>query len=290
MMPPPDAALAESAALAWAQAPASCRRDPATRVSCAWNHGLWPTLRLLGLVTEPALHGEFLRDALAALAAGERAPRILLSGAADHALLEQVLAARGAQGARITVLDICETPLLVNRWFAQQAGAQIATRRADILEFADGEPFDAICTHAFLGNFDATRRAALVAKWRALLRPGGRVITVNRLRPGRGPGTVAFSADQVRAYRERALRAAQGREHALAMSTTALASATDDYASRQFVHPVQSADEVRALFEGGGFAIEQLSVAPLGSRAGAQINVPTVPGGDDYAHLIAARR
>ena len=62
-----------------------------------------------------------------------------------------------------------------------------------------------------------------------------------------------------------------------------------DYVDLRAVDPKLSAN-MRALFEGGGFAIEQLSVAPLGSRAGAQINVPTVPGGDDYAHLIAARR
>jgi SAM-dependent methyltransferase len=290
MTTPADAALSESAALAWAQAPALCRRDPATRASCAWHHGLWPTLRLLGLVTEPALHGEFLRGALAALApAGER-PRLLLSGAADHALLVQVLAARGLHGARVTVLDICETPLMLNRWFAQHAGAEIVTRRADILDFADAEPFDAVCTHAFLGNFDARQRAALAAKWHSLLRPGGCVVTVNRLRPDRGPGRVAFTADQARAYRERALRAASSREHDLPMSATALASAADDYASRQTIYPLQTAGELRALFEAAGFAIEHLSVAPLQAAARAGINVPTMPSADDYAHLIAVRR
>ena len=64
----PDEALEEAARLAREQAPALCRRDAATGTSCDWHHGLWPTLRLLGLATAPALHGEFLRTALAGVA------------------------------------------------------------------------------------------------------------------------------------------------------------------------------------------------------------------------------
>lgn len=289
MATPADAGLAESAALAYAQAPALCRRDPATRETCAWHHGLWPTLRLLGMATEPALHGEFLRSALAALAPAGTRPRILLSGAADHALLALALAARGARGAHLTVLDICETPLMLNRRFAQYAGADSATHRADILDFEVAEPFHAICTHAFLGNFDASRRPALVARWRALLAPGGRVVTVNRLRPGRS-GRITFDEQQVNAYRARVLHAAKSGRHALPMSLAELGGAAERYARRQFIYPLQTADELRALFEDGGFSVEHLSVAPLGAPARAGISVPTMPGADDYAHLIAVRR
>lgn len=288
-MEPADEALAESAALAHRQAPALCRRDP-TGDSCAWHHGLWPTLRALGLVTEPALHGEFLRDAFTALASPATCPRLLLCGAADHALLAQALAALGPQGAAITVLDLCETPLMLNRWYAQRAGAPISTRRSDILDYASGEPFDAICTHAFLGNFDGQQRVALMAKWRELLRPGGCVITVNRLRPGRGTGRITFGPEQVRAYRERVLKAAQSVGTALPMTAAQLAADAETYAGRQFIYPLQSVDELRALFEQGEFAIEHLSTAPLAQAARQPVDVPTMPSGDDYAHLIAVRR
>ena len=155
-----DEALEEAARLARDEAPSLCRADAAGG-TCAWHHGLWPTLRLLGLVTEPALHGEFLRGALAAVAG--KAPRVLLSGAADHALLAQVLAAFASRTLRITVLDICETPLLLNRWYAGRAGVAIETCRSDILDYAAPRAFDAICTHAFLGNFDAARARAFAA-------------------------------------------------------------------------------------------------------------------------------
>lgn len=278
-----EEALVEAAQLARDEAPALCRRA-ADGSSCDWHHGLWPTLRLLGLVTTPALHAEFLRTALAGVA-GER-PRVLLSGAADHALLEQALAAYGARSPDITVLDICDTPLLLNRWYAKRQGTRIATRRSNILEFETEAPFDVICTHAFLGNFDVAQRTALAAKWHALLRPGGKVVTVNRLRPGHDAQWIAFSVEQVWAYRARVEEAAKAR----ALQLPRLGKAAESYASRQTIFPLGSAAELRALFEGAGFEIEQLSVGTLPSAVRQQVAAPTVPGGDSYALLIAVRR
>jgi SAM-dependent methyltransferase len=279
-----DDALDEAARLAREQAPALCRRDPATGYSCAWNHGLWPTLRLLGLVTEPALHGEFLRTALGAVAGD--APRVLLSGAADHALLAQVLAAFAGRTPRITVLDICETPLELNRWYAGRTGIAIDTHRSDILAFETPRAFDAVCTHAFLGNFDADRRAALAAKWHSLLKPGGKAVTVNRLRPGREPQWVAFSVDQVWAYRTRVEEAAQAR----GLQVAGLGRAAETYAQRQAIFPLTSAEDLRSLFERAGFDIQHLTAAPMATAAQQPVNAPTVPGADLYAHLIAVRR
>jgi SAM-dependent methyltransferase len=276
--------LEEAAALARAQAPQLCRRDAGTGHSCAWNHGLWPTLRLLGLVTEPALHGEFLRTALGEVAGD--APRVLLSGAADHALLAQVLAAFAGRTPRITVLDICETPLMLNRWYAERAGIAIDTHRSDILNFEVPQAFDAVCTHAFFGNFDQARRAALASKWHALLKPGGRAVTVNRLRPGREPRWVAFSVDQVWAYRARVEEAAKARK----LQDPNLARAAEVYAGRQAIFPLGTVEEVRELFGSAGFDIAHLTVAPIAVAAQQLVNAPTVPGADLYAHLIAVRR
>lgn len=280
----PDEALDEAARLARERASALCRRDPATGHSCDWLHGLWPTLRLLGLATEPSLHGAFLRPALAAIP-GER-PRVLLSGAADHALLAQALAAFGARAPDITVLDICDTPLMLNRWYAERCGAQLATRRSNILEYEGEAPFDAICTHAFLGHFDPAGRAALAAKWHALLRPGGKVITVNRLRPLGDAQWIAFSVDQIWAYRSRVEQAAKAR----ALQLPGLARAAELYAGRQAIYPLGTALELQELFEDAGFGIEHLSVATIAPAARQAVDAPTVPGGSGYAQLIATRR
>jgi SAM-dependent methyltransferase len=276
--------LEQAAALAREQAPQLCRRDPQTGQSCDWHHGLWPALRLLGLATAPALHGAFLRGALAAIPAAS--PRILLSGTADHALLAQLLATFGARPFDAVVLDLCETPLMLNRWFAERAGIAIETRQSNILEFDDPRPFDAVCTHAFLGNFDQAQRVELVAKWRALLRPGGRVITVNRLRPGSAPQWIAFSTDQLWAFRDRVAEAAK----AQGLQLPRLGRAAEAYAGRRAVFPLESAVALRELFEQGGFGIEELSLAAIAPEARQAFSAPYVPSGDTYAQLIAVRR
>jgi SAM-dependent methyltransferase len=280
----PDEALEEAARLAREQAPALCRRDPVTGHSCAWNHGLWPTLRLLGLVTEPALHADFLREALAGVP-GER-PRVLVCGTADHALLALLLLALGARRPAVTVLDICETPLLLNRWFAQRTGLAIDTHCCDILDYDEAGAFDAVCTHAFLGNFDAAGRATLMRKWQALLRPGGKVITVNRLRPGQPPQWVAFSIDQVWAYRARVEEAAK----AHGLQVAGLGRAAETYAQRQAIFPLTSTEDLRTLFERAGFDIEHLSIATLAPSLQQRVDAPMVPEGDTHAQFIAVRR
>jgi SAM-dependent methyltransferase len=272
----PDEALEEAARLAREQAPSLCS-------GCDWNHGLWPTLRLLCLVTEPALHGAFLRPALAAVP-GE-GPRVLLSGAADHALLAQVLAAYAGRSPRITVLDICETPLMLNRWYAGRRGVAIETQRSDILDYEAAGAFDVVCTHAFLGHFDPPKRAALMRKWHSLLQPGGKVITVNRLRPGREPQWVAFSVDQVWAYRARVEEAARAR----GLQVPGLGRAAEAYAGRQAMFPLGSAMELGALLREAAFEVERMAVAPLASAKRQQVSLPTVPGSDDYVLLIAVR-
>lgn len=276
--------LEEAAALARALAPQFCRRDPHTGQSCEWHHGLWPALRLLGLVTAPALHGSFLRGAFAAIPAAR--PRILLTGTADHALLAQLHAACAGRPLDAVVLDRCETPLMLNQWFAKRAGIALETRQSDFLQFDDPRPFDAVCAHAFLGNFDPAQRVALVAKLRALLRPGGRVITVNRLRPGSASQWIAFSTDQLWAFRNRAEEVAQ----AQGLRFPRLGHAAEVYAGKQAVFPLESTAALRELFEQGGFGVEELSLGAIAPAARQAFSAPKVPGGDAYAQLIAVRR
>jgi SAM-dependent methyltransferase len=292
-MPPrraePDEPLAENARLARSLAPRLCRVDPATGESCAWNHGLWPTLRLLGLVLTPAHHAAFFQRALAA-AAREGGPlRVLISGSADTGMPAQVFAALRARGVQVlaTVLDLCETPLELNRRYAARAGMQIETVRADVLEYRPREPFDVVCTHSFLSMFPAGDRPALVSRWHALLRPGGVAITVNRVRGEAAAGSLGFEGDQARAFcaAVRDAAAAPG----FAADREQLAADAAIYAARRRIHPVRSAQDVRALFENAGFELAELSCAPLAERPAGRAGGPTLPGDGDYLHVIARR-
>jgi SAM-dependent methyltransferase len=280
--------LREAAALAWRVAPNSCRPVAAGEEDCSWNHGLWLTLRLLGFLTAPEHHAEVYRAGLAPLAAEAK---VLVSAAADHGMLAEVLTAMEGRDARGSVVDICETPLALARWHAGKRGAAIETERADILSFQSAASFDAVCTHSFLGQFPPAARRRLVRRWHALLRPGGRVVTVNRLRPGApAEARVGFSEAQAAAFVRNVLEAARGREAELPVHGAALERAAHRYAARQGAWPIGSAAELRRLFEDAGFREVRVDGAPESGLARRHaVSGPTTPGSAQYAAIVAVR-
>jgi hypothetical protein len=286
----PEEALEVSAPLARRLAPQLCRLDPATGERCAWNHGFWQYMRLLGLAIAPEHHAEFLRKTLQPLLAG--APRVLISGTSDYALLAQLAAIAKAQGGvpAITVLDRCETSLMLNRWYAERVGLVIDTRRADILEFQDEASFDLICTHGFFGYFSPAQRRELVARWHALLLPRGLVVTVNRLRTAAAPERTGFESPQVEAFAKQVRIAAARVRHGIDLGTEDLERAARAYAMRQGVYTLRSLEEVRNLFEEAGFNLGTLYCDPIAPDARHPVDAPTVPGSDDYMHVVATRR
>ncbi|MGO8994644.1 MAG: class I SAM-dependent methyltransferase [Polyangiaceae bacterium] len=195
-----DDQLAESAAFARRTAEGSCRRDPKTGESCAWYHGLWQDLRAVGLGSKVAYQAAFLAEAFAHVRG--RAPRVLLSGAADDALLTNVLEACDANGLlpRVTVLDLCGTPLVLNERYAARTGRAITTVRADMCEHAPAEPYDAVVAHSFIGYSPPAERRRLIQRWGSILAPSGALILVNRVRAGDPELPLAFGAREAAAF------------------------------------------------------------------------------------------
>jgi SAM-dependent methyltransferase len=270
--------------------------------SCAWYHGAYPALRLLGLAATPERHGAFYRETLGALAGRTDCGRVLVSGAADTALLAQVLRARregakasGAGGAplRLCVLDRCRTPLRLCRDYAERVGVPIATQRLDLLAGAarelPAEPFDLACTHSLLVLVRPEQRAELVAAWRALLRPGGRLVSTARIDPA--PGPPRASAEQADAFAARARdAAAAAAPGAAAADVDELAALARRYAERLASWPIASQEELAGLLEAGGFALERLQVTEVGgSLPGASAGSGTARSAR-YAEFVAVHR
>jgi hypothetical protein len=286
-----DEPLEISAALAWQLASAHCRRDPATGVTCAWNHGLWQVLRLLGLVGTAARRGDFYRREIAR-AAGDGAFRILISGTSDTAML--ALAAQACAGRAvapdITVIDICDTPLRLNRWYAEQHALPVACVRTDFLDYDPAQPFDLVCTDSFLGRFPHAQWPRVAARWHALLRPGGTLLTASKLAPDSHPGQrIAFSAGQAAAFRD-AVRARMLEPGAPAgLDPDLVTQAAAQYAQYQCNHPLRSAGDMQALLENAGFAITRLT--PYAHTAGhtAGIQAPSMAADTTFLQVVAVR-
>ncbi|OGA32140.1 MAG: hypothetical protein A3F75_12195 [Betaproteobacteria bacterium RIFCSPLOWO2_12_FULL_64_23] len=280
-----------SAPLARRLAPQLCRKDPATGENCAWCHGLWQYLRLMRLAATPGHQVDFYRRAFQSVTGGNGAPRVLVSGAADYSMLALALAIHRERGLEpvITVVDECDTPLFLNRWYAERASASVECSRSDILEYASATPFDVVCTHSFLVQFSPDERIRLLAKWRELLRPGGTVITVTRVRAAAGTERVRFSPEQAQAFRATVLRQAEAMRALLQVDPDELAQEADIYMSRQRPWPVRSREEVQQLFEDCGFRVDELSDAPRAAAAGERPEGPAVPGSGERVQVIATR-
>ncbi|HUX25976.1 MAG TPA: class I SAM-dependent methyltransferase [Burkholderiales bacterium] len=280
-----------SAPLARRLAPQLCREDPATGETCAWCHGIWQYLRLMGLAAAPEHHAEFYRRAFRSVAGGKGAPRVLVSGAADYSMLAHVLASFRERGVEpdVTVVDACETPIFLNRWYAEREAASVACSRADILEYACATPFDAVCTHSFLVQFSPEKRIRLLERWRQLLRPGGVVITVTRVRPMAGAERARFSPEQAQSFRATVLRQGKAMRVLLQVDPDELAREAELYISGQRPWPVGSRDEVRHSFEASGFSINELSDTPPAAPSAQRLDGPAVAGSGERVQIIATR-
>jgi SAM-dependent methyltransferase len=265
--------------------------DPGTGDTCAWYHGLWQYLKLMDIVEGLRHQASFFAEALANVPAKGGRSRVLVSGAADYGMLAYVLSLFRVRGvaADVTVIDLCETPLVLNSWYAERAGIAITTRVADALAFEESVGFDAIVTHAFLGRFPPEARPTLFRRWYRLLRPGGVLVTVSPLRPGASATMVRFTADQSAAFRARVLAAAEALDGQLGVPARTLAEAAERYASQHRVYAVRSAGEVEQLLGDAGFAVDHLSSVPPTAAAPTGVQGPTVSGDAAYLRIVGIR-
>jgi hypothetical protein len=277
--------LEASASLAFQIAPRLCRAVD-ERDSCSWLHAFWPCLRLIGLAATPDRHAAFYGEALSL--SRPATPRILISGAADQGMLTLVLAT--LPRAHITLIDACETPLHLNRWYAQRLGAEIETQRCSILDYESLQPFDAICTHSFFGQFSSIDRPRLMAAWHRLLRAGGRVITAHPLRPCGADEPNRFALGQAEVFRQRISAEASRLAGLLKTGPAEVVRLGEAYLRARYGYPVRSTEELAILFSNAGFEIDRLECkapaadAPMES-GGPGLRNPAV----QYAHVIALR-
>ncbi|HWD91333.1 MAG TPA: class I SAM-dependent methyltransferase [Verrucomicrobiae bacterium] len=286
MAEPSDDLLARGAAMARKLAPQLCRKNSAAGESCDWYHGLWQDLRLLGLAATPEQQADFFRNSLARFS--KRSPRLLISGSADYSILAHVLSAcaRNQIAADITVMDICETPLYFNRWYAEQMGFRIHTIQTNILDHSFEPEFDAIYSHGFLGLFPQAQRARLVQQWGRALKPGGVAISVNRIRPGASGGEVKFSESQGHEFCN--TLAAKLQDQALAESErSAILNRAKIYVERLVGYSLPQ-EELTALFQEAGFRMDECQIISTGASRGKP-GGPAIPSHAQHACVIAAK-
>lgn len=284
--------VAETAALAKRKAAELCNTLYSGQQDCTWYHGVWQYLRLLGLAATPEKNAAFFLNTLEALASDGRFPRVLVSGTADYSMLAYVMHAYRNADRKLaaTVLDQCETPLYLCRWYARQMSQTIETCAANFLEFEPAEQFDVVCCHSFLQQFSKSQRNDLVKVWRRTLRPGGKLVTNTRIIPGCPLEGTKFSKPQAAAFRDRVFSEAAKLPTVLNVDPDEIADAAKQYANRIVIYHFQTEQEITDLFETGGFDLERLeTIETKGEFANGKTG-PTINRSGTYTEIIAVRR
>jgi SAM-dependent methyltransferase len=286
----PEEPLAVSAPLAWAEAPGRCFRDPETGQTCAAYHRVWQYLRLLGIISAARTNTDFMIDRFRQCAATGWYPRALVSATADYSMLAHLSCAYAAEHAPldVTVVDRCPTAVFLNRWYASRYGFPITAVTAGVLDYMADRTFDLVCTHNFLSSFDPESRARLVARWHALLRPGGVVVTTQRVQPDQTADRNVIDKDEARELSCRTVEAAHAYPQRLDVAADELGAAVYDFAIARETYAIRTTNQITDLFEAAGF---HLDLADEGGDAERARDRPTRrlnPG--SYRMRIVARR
>jgi SAM-dependent methyltransferase len=265
--------LAESAMLALQWSNTRCN-------DCASYHGAWQILRLLGVLNSMRSDDDFLFRQLDT-AIGKGARRILISGAADYALQARIaaVARRHRATPQITVVDRCETPLELNRWYAVRTGMDTRLLSTDILKYRNPDRFDLVCTHSFLCFFAPDDRKKLARIWWDCLAPGGAVLTAQRIRPDETSALHGFSDAQTEAMGERAYRLADEQYDLLGIEPAHARSLAVNYAATRSTHTIRDSEQLSMLFSQQGFELEHF--APPGKQQ-PEKDIPSTPAASGH--------
>ncbi|MHB8388899.1 MAG: class I SAM-dependent methyltransferase [Acidobacteriaceae bacterium] len=179
---------------------------------------------------------------------------------------------------QITVLDLCETPLFLCKWYGKTLGVRIETTASDIFTY-ESRPFDIIVTDAFLTRFSSDARREVVQKWRRLLSPKGTVVTTVRVECGLSKSSIQATPDQADSFRRRALQEARRWQGFLSCPPNRIANLAQRYAERMTSYSLSSEDEVRSLFHDAGFNVKTLILT----------EVPGEMASTQYAEVVACR-
>ena len=248
--------LSISAPIAHQLAHEHCQKGPLGGI-CLTYHSIWQYLRLIGQISTIAADDDFFPAQLARLFAEGGHQRVLISAAADYGMLARVTAGARAAGVtpEITLVDICPTPLRLNRWYAEQLGISVQTRLCNILEFEAESPFDIICTHSFIGRM-LDHREALLERWRTLLRPGGKALTSARIRYDVTEAVQRFTAAEAEAFADQAARLAKSAPELGHLSVNDIREGALKFAREKLNYPLYSREYLIEICERAGFEVK----------------------------------
>ena len=170
---------------------------------CADYHIRYAAHRFTGISKGIALDRPYLIDLIRTcikerIAASNAMIEIVIPGSADTGILATCAHAAATLGAaslnrcRFTVLDRCPTPLILCQEFAARHQLSLRTCQVDLQNLFQHYTADLIVAHSILRFINQSEQVTILDKFASWLRPGGRIIVSNRLKP---PGQADMEAE-----------------------------------------------------------------------------------------------
>lgn len=264
---------------------------------CAWYHGTWQYLRLLGL--GKTLSGQsdwFLQQIRAARDIPSLS--ILILGCADYSAFAHIIHALGLSPnrpdlhPRIVAVDRCATPLLLNHYLSEKTGVPITVHTSDVLEYQPQEKFDLIFTSSFFGYFDPSRRHQVFSRCHEWLKPEGRLFFAARLRPGDASVLARAAPETIEQMVQKSLGLHQKFRLDGKWSDADLAERLRAYMTHTTHYPILSAQSLTDLLLAVGFDQAEAEVRPPNlpeQAAGLKIQGGSLAEMADYACVVARK-
>lgn len=256
--------------------------------NCDWYHGIWPYLRLLNIGNSSFDEKEFFVENINKVLSVKENLEILISGTADHGMLQAILEywPKNINYPSITVVDICQTTLEVNKKYGDYLNLDIKTIKSNILEFCEFEKFDLIITHAFLGYFNSNQRKTLIKNWFNSLKNGGKLLTINRIRENMNEDIpIKFTDDQTIKLIDQ-IKNSTSISKKFEINQNLLMEKAYEYSKNKMTYPISSANSLKELFINNGFAIEFFE-----TYGKTDLNCgPTTKGNSIRSHVVAIKK
>lgn len=226
---------------------------------CHAYHAVWPFFRLFGSLPSVARDHDAVLEQVGA-AAADGCERILVSGSADSGILSYVIEAyaRAGRRAEITVVDLCQTPLELCRYYAAQRGWAIRTQALDARSNELGtNRFDLVVSHNFLSFFGPEERILVASNWARSLRPSGRVLAFSTVKLDAPASSRRFDPDRTEKLVRATLEGQRQSPYGHIIDSAALEALIRDYAVRRITNHIRSEDEIGAPLTAAGLQIER---------------------------------
>ena len=258
----------------------ACSGDYVSKRSCEWYHGSWQYLRILDMVSSPTWHSNFYTSEINKALKNKAPLNILISGTADYSMLAMLHLSlnENISHCNITILDLCKTPLIMCKWYADKSGLTITTIQNDILSLKHCQ-YDLIITDAFLTRFKTTGKKLVLKKWWELLSERGRVITTIRLAESLHDGSIELTPNQISEFKKKAYESAVKIKQLMPITPEEVARKAEQYATNIISYPI-TIDIIKSMFITAGFDFEQIS----GRRTKGEVVSTT------YTEIVAIKK